>query len=83
LNLESRSDRRKPAMAILETLKKMAEKAPGLVRPTSDRIEELVRIRKPNALKFEDDGIIPNNSRWPFVFYRGAMAFQTIWTRRQ
>jgi len=61
-------------MAILETLKKMAEKAPGLARPTSDRIEELVRIRKPNALKFEDDGIIPNNSRWPFVFYRGAVA---------
>jgi uncharacterized protein YjlB len=62
-------------MAILETLKKMAESAwPRLVRPTSDRIEELVRIRKPNALKFEDDGIIPNNSRWPFVFYRGAMA---------
>ena len=60
-------------MVILETLKKVAEKATGLARPASDRIEGLVRIRKLNALKFEDDGIIPNNSRWPFVFYRTAV----------
>jgi uncharacterized protein YjlB len=61
-------------MAILETLKKVAEKATGLARPGSDRLNELVRVRKLNALKFEDDGIIPNNARWPFVFYRGAVA---------
>jgi hypothetical protein len=61
-------------MAILETLKKVAEKATGLSRPASDQIEGLLRIRKLNTLKFEDDGIIPNNSRWPFVFYRAAVA---------
>jgi uncharacterized protein YjlB len=52
----------------------VAEKATGLSRPASDQIEGLLRIRKLNTLKFEDDGIIPNNSRWPFVFYRAAVA---------
>jgi uncharacterized protein YjlB len=61
-------------MAVLETLKKLAEKATGLARPSCDHIEELVRTRKANAFRFKDDGVIPNNVRWPLVLYRGAIS---------
>lgn len=61
-------------MVVLETLKKLTEKATGLARPTRDQIEDLVRLRKANTIKFEDDGVIPNHGHWPFVFYRGVVA---------
>ena len=61
-------------MAVLETLKKLTEKATGLARPTRDQIEDLVRLRKANTIKFEDDGVIPNHGNWPFVFYRSVVA---------
>jgi len=61
-------------MAVLETLKKVVEKATGLARPSRDQIERLVRVRKANVTKFKDDGVIPNNARWPLVLYRGAVA---------
>jgi uncharacterized protein YjlB len=61
-------------MTILESLKKAAEKATGVARPSRDQIDDLIRIRKANVTKFKDDGVIPNNSRWPLVLYRGAVA---------
>jgi uncharacterized protein YjlB len=61
-------------MAVLEILKKLAEKATGLARPSPDQIEALVRVRKANAFRFNDDGVIPNNARWPLVLYRGAIS---------
>jgi uncharacterized protein YjlB len=61
-------------MAIVETLKKVAERATGLARPSHGEIEALVRARKANALKFKDDGVVPNNPRWPLVLYRGAIS---------
>jgi uncharacterized protein YjlB len=61
-------------MAVLESLKKVAEKASGLARPSRGQLEGLVRIRKANVAKFKDDGVIPNNSRWPLVLYRGAVS---------
>jgi uncharacterized protein YjlB len=61
-------------MTVLEFLKKAAEKATGIARPSRDQIGGLIRIRKANVAKFKDDGIIPNNSRWPLVLYRGAVA---------
>jgi uncharacterized protein YjlB len=61
-------------MAVLETSKKVAEKATGLARPSRDQIERLVRVRKATVTKFKDDGVIPNNARWPLVLYRGAVA---------
>ena len=33
----------------------------------------MVRARKPIALLFEDDGIVPNNPRLPLIVYRGAI----------
>ena len=61
-------------MAIVETLKRVAERATGISRPSRDEIEALVRARKANASKFKDDGVIPNNARWPLVLYRGAVS---------
>lgn len=61
-------------MSVLESLKKAAEKATGVARPSRDQIDDLIRIRKATITKFKDDGVIPNNSRWPLVLYRGAVA---------
>jgi uncharacterized protein YjlB len=61
-------------MTVLESLKKAAEKATGIAKPSRDQIGGLIRIRKANVAKFKDDGVIPNNSRWPLVLYRGAVA---------
>jgi uncharacterized protein YjlB len=55
-------------------LKKLTEKATGLARPSRNQIEDLVRSRKTNTIKFKDDGVIPNHSYWPLVFYRGVVA---------
>jgi uncharacterized protein YjlB len=60
-------------MTVLESLKKAAEKATGVARPSRDQIESLTRNRKANVAKFKDDGVIPNNARWPLLLYRGAI----------
>jgi uncharacterized protein YjlB len=60
-------------MAVLETLKNVAEKATGLAKPSGDQIEKLIRSRKANTFRFKDDGVIPNHAHWPFVFYRGVV----------
>jgi uncharacterized protein YjlB len=61
-------------MPVLETLKKVTEKVTRFARPSTNQIEGLVRTRKANAVKFKDDGVIPNNERWPLVVYRGAVS---------
>jgi uncharacterized protein YjlB len=61
-------------MPVLETLKKVTEKATRFARPSTNQIEGLVRTRKANVVKFKDDGVIPNNERWPLVVYRGAVS---------
>jgi uncharacterized protein YjlB len=61
-------------MAVFESLKKMTEKATGLARPPRGQVKELVRPRKANTFSFKDDGVIPNNARWPLVLYRGAIS---------
>lgn len=42
-------------------------------RPDSNQIRELLRQRKPVAMTFEDDGIVPNNRTLPVLIYRGAV----------
>ena len=46
-------------MAILETLKKVAQKTTGLARPSRDQIDGLIRTRKANVTRFKDDGTSP------------------------
>ena len=59
-------------MPIKDQIKNFAKK---LVeeRPDEATLRALVRTRKPAALRFRDDGIVPNNPTFPALFYRGAV----------
>lgn len=37
----------------------------------------MVRQCKAKAIRFSDDGIVPNNPRWPLILYRRALRFST------
>ena len=60
-------------MPILEDLKKYTERATGLKRPGKQEAPNLTRRRKPHAVRFKDDGLVPNHPRWPLIIYRGAV----------
>lgn len=60
-------------MPILEDVKEYGERATGLRRPGKRGAPDLVRSRKPNTVRFKDDGFIPNHPRWPLMIYRGAI----------
>jgi uncharacterized protein YjlB len=59
-------------MYVLETLKKTFEQVTGVGR-SSGSMRRLIRHRKAHAVRFEDDGAIPNNSRLPFIHYRSPV----------
>jgi hypothetical protein len=42
-------------------------------RPDPAGLGAMLRPRKPLSLIFADDGIIPNNPRFPVIIYRGAV----------
>jgi uncharacterized protein YjlB len=65
--------RRRPTMPILEDLKEYAERATGLRRPGRRLAPDFALARKPHAVRFKDDGLVPNHSRWPLIIYRGAV----------
>ncbi|MBV9241000.1 MAG: cupin domain-containing protein [Acidobacteria bacterium] len=44
-------------------------------RPDQSELYDMLRDRKPAKANFEDDGIVPNNRRWPLIMYRGAVGF--------
>ena len=44
-------------------------------RPTAAELGRLVRARKGVTQHFADDGIVPNNKRWPLIVYRSAVRF--------
>ena len=60
-------------MALLDTIKEKAERVSGLGRPGRRQAAGFVRDRKPNAVRFGDDGFTPNHPRWPLIIYRGAV----------
>ena len=59
-------------MPIKDQIKNFAKK---LVedRPDAATLRTLVRTRKPTALRFRDDGIVPNNPNFPALLYRGVV----------
>ena len=58
-------------MAILENLKRTAERVTGWRRPSRRDLD--VRARKPHCFWFKDDGVIPNNPDLPVVLYRSPV----------
>ena len=60
-------------MYVLENLKKTLGKVTGVGKPSAPSARRAVRRSKPHAMMFKDDGSIPNNSRLPFLLYRGAV----------
>ena len=60
-------------MPIFEDLKEYAERATGLRRPGKREAPDFARARKPHAVRFTDDGLVPNHPRWPLIIYRGAV----------
>src|SRR3954468_24073459 len=59
-------------MPIKDQIKNLAKK---LVEdhPDAATLRALVRARKPSAIRFQDDGIVPNNPHFPVLLYRGAV----------
>ena len=43
-------------------------------RPDPSALRTLVRSRKPQAIRFREDGIVPNNPRFPVLVYRRVVA---------
>jgi uncharacterized protein YjlB len=60
-------------MSLLEDIKKAGERITGLRRPSAEQLRGLLRAGKPRKFLFSDDGVIPNNPRWPLVLYGGAV----------
>jgi uncharacterized protein YjlB len=60
-------------MTLVEDLKKWAERATGWQRPSADTLSQLLRVGKPLALRFRDDGKTPNHPFWPVLVYRSVV----------
>jgi hypothetical protein len=58
---------------ILEYLKQYAERAAGIRRPGRRKAPDLAQAHKPHAVRFKDDGLVPNHPRWPLIIYRSAV----------
>jgi uncharacterized protein YjlB len=74
--LVGRTSKGKGPMPLKDQIKNYAKK---LVenRPGSSALSGMVRVRKPLALTFRDDGIVPNNPSVPLLVYRGAVVLST------
>jgi uncharacterized protein YjlB len=46
-------------------------------RPDPSALRRLVKRTKPLTIRFDDDGIVPNNSRYPVLVYRGCISLVT------
>jgi uncharacterized protein YjlB len=44
-------------------------------RPDPTALRRMIRARTPSSLRFMDDGIVPNNPKFPVMLYRGAISF--------
>lgn len=52
--------------------KKLVEK-----HPDPGTLRKLTMVRKPASVRFADDGIVPNNPRFPVLLYRGAISIRS------
>jgi uncharacterized protein YjlB len=47
-------------------------------RPDPLTLRKLIRSRKPSAIRFADDGIVPNNPHFPVLVYRGCVSVSSV-----
>jgi uncharacterized protein YjlB len=66
-------------MPILEDIKHYAERPTGLRRPGKRKAPDLAQVRKPHAVRFKDDGLVPNHPRWPLILCRSAIEFDGLY----
>jgi uncharacterized protein YjlB len=67
--LKGRRILKRKSVALLEDLKKSAERITGWQRPAADQLASLLRRPKRGIFRFRDDGKIPNHPGWPVVIY--------------
>jgi len=60
-------------MGVLDSVKEKIEKVTGWKRPSRGDLHDAVNSRKPNAFRFKNDGVVPNNPKLPFILYRGPV----------
>jgi len=60
-------------MGELESVKEKIERVTGWKRPSRGNLRDAVRSRKPNSFRFQDDGVVPNNPKLPFILYRSPV----------
>jgi hypothetical protein len=61
-------------MGVVESVKEGIEKVTGWKRPSRRDLSNAVKSRKPNSLRFKDDGVVPNNPKLPFILYRSPVS---------
>ena len=59
----------------VEPIKRLVENATGLGVPARGQALACLRDVTPRALRFRDDGYIPNNPKLPLLLYRRVVAF--------
>ena len=62
-------------MDIVEPVKRLAEKITGAGVPSSEEAFACVSECRELRMKFRDDGYIPNNPKFPLLFYKKAIRF--------
>jgi hypothetical protein len=58
---------------VIENLKKAVKQAIGATKRSPATVQAALRQRKPQISLFEDDGVVPNNPKLPFIHYRSAV----------
>jgi uncharacterized protein YjlB len=64
-------------MPLKDQIKNIAKKLVEQ-KPNPSALRRMVRPREPLSLPFADDGIVPNNPRFPLLLYRGAVGFRSV-----
>jgi uncharacterized protein YjlB len=62
-------------MTVREEVKRRAAKITSRGRPSPQAVPMPLRKRRAASFRFRDDGIVPNNPKWPLVIYRSAVRF--------
>jgi uncharacterized protein YjlB len=60
-------------MFLVESLQKALEQVTGRGKPRRGDLDGLVQARKARSIRLADDGLVPNNPKWPLVVYRSPV----------